>query len=490
MSLHSKIKYWSGLFCAVLYFLILVSSCGGGSGGSSNVDIQKPLQGLLQFRFQQNLQDDGCLAENDCFLITEEEGDPAAWLAEIAEVSNMAVLHWDRSIPWLVFDAEVPIGNSRVEFYDARIDANLLKWINAFTVHFASLPASYLAVTPIHGERNRLERLRVNENLEVEITDICPDAAPGTEIQFQYNDVTGTVNGSFNLERSYTNFVLYLYEKLQPDYFAINVEINIFKELCPAKWNGMVDLYRSVYDTVRTEAHPKTKVFATVAFQNLLDYELENCQSPLEFEECTEEPTPPSYQIPDPVSCFPLDLSAISDLDQGNRLEILALSFYPDSMLMGVGTDNVINVYPEDWDGSSTCLMRAPTLPFVDPVAALDRFGWEKPVAIAELGARSCRTLQFFNDGETRFLTQPPGDPVSQTFWLNHFLESARERQFEFYVQVYLKDYDPIGPWTVNQGILSENLYNIFNIFPCMGLYEENGQTKENVTDTWLNELP
>jgi hypothetical protein len=294
------------------------------------------------------------------------------------------------------------------------------------------------------------------------------------------------VNGSFNLERSYTNFVLYLYEKLQPDYFAINVEINIFKELCPAKWNGMVELYRSVYDTVRATVHPQTKVFTTVAFQNLLDYELENCQSPLAFEECTDESTPPNYQVPDPLRCFPLDLSAISDLDHGDRLEILALSFYPDSMLMGVGTENFINVYPEDWDGSSNCLMRAQALPFVDPVAALDRFGWEKPVAIAELGARSCRTLQFFNDGETRFLTQPPGNLASQAFWLNHFLESARERKFEFYVQVYLQDYYPIGPWTVNQGVLSESLYNIFNIFPCMGLYDENGMVKESVTDTWL----
>ena len=82
------------------------------------------------------------------------------------------------------------------------------------------------------------ERCRWHEDLEVEITDICPDAGPGTEIEFQYDDGSGSVTASFDLERSYTNFVLYLYEKLQPVYFAIMVEVNIFKEFCPA--NGRV----------------------------------------------------------------------------------------------------------------------------------------------------------------------------------------------------------------------------------------------------------
>ena len=247
-------KSLSALLCVLL--LIVVSSCSGGSGGNgggSNNDPPKPLMGILQFRIRHNLHDDSCLASNDCDFSTEEEDDTALWLAEIAADSNLAVLHWDRAVPWLAFDEEPPPGTSRTEFFDARIDSRLRSWIDAFATHFASLPYGYLAVTPLHGERNKLERCRVDENHEVEITNACPDVGPGTVIQFQYDPGTGPVTASFDLETSYRNFVLYLYDKLQPDYLAIMIETNMFKEFCPTKWSGLVDLYRSIYDTVRTE---------------------------------------------------------------------------------------------------------------------------------------------------------------------------------------------------------------------------------------------
>jgi hypothetical protein len=328
-----------------------------------------------------------------------------------------------------------------------------------------------VAVGPLHGLRNKLERCRIDEDLEVEITADCPDVDPGTIIQFQYDPGTGPVMASLDLERSYRNFVLYLYDKLNPDYFAIMIEVNIYKTLCPAKWSGLVDLYRSIYDTVRAEVDSQTKVFATVTFQNLLDYEIEQCFGPLAFEACVGAPGPPAYPDPDPLTCYPLDLSAITDLDQGDRLEILALSFYPDNEV-------------------SACTMRAPLPPFLDPIAALDRFNWSKPIAIAELGGRSCRTLQFIDDGINRFIIQPPGDLTSQAFWLDHFLEAARQRKFEFYVQVFRNDYDPIGLWAERQGVLPEDLYNVNNIFPCMGLYDVNGQAKAGITDLWQNALP
>jgi hypothetical protein len=482
-------KSLSTLVCLLLLFF--VSGCPGGGGGGSDNDPPEPLMGLLQFRIRHNLQDNSCLASSDCFFSIEEEDETAWWLAQIAADSNLAVLHWDRAVPWLAFDEDPPGGTSRAEFFDARIDDRLRSWIDAFVIHFASLPYSYLAVTPLHGLRDKLERCRINEELEVEITDACPDAGPGTLIQFQYDPGTGTVTASFDLERSYRNFVLYLYEKLRPDYFAIMIETNMFKAFCPAKWNGLVELYRSIYDTVRAEVDPQTKVFTTVVFQNLLDYEIEQCYGPLAFEACVGDPSPPDYPDPDPITCYPLDLSAITDLDQGDRLEILALSFYPDSMLMAVAeNDNLLYTYPEDWDGSSNCLMRTQLPPFLDPMAVLDRFNWSKPVAIAELGARSCRTLQFFDDGLNRFIIQPAGDLPSQAFWLDHFLASAKERQFEFYVQVFRDDYYPLGLWAVRQGVLPEDLFNVNNIFPCMGLYDDNGQVKDGITDIWQDALP
>jgi hypothetical protein len=482
---HLSISLW-----ALLLLLIFVFGCQGSGGGTDGNDEPfKPLMGMLQFRIRHNLQDDSCLARGDCFYAIEEEDQTAAWLAQIAADSDLAVLHWDRAVPWLAFDADPPVGTSRTQFFDARIDDKLRSWINAFAVHFASLPYSYLAVTPLHGLRDKLERCRIDEDLEVEITDACPDVGPGTVIQFQYG--SGPVNASFDLEKSYRNFVLYLYDKLRPDYFAIMVEVNMYKAFCPTKWSGLVDLYRTIYDAVRAEVDSETKVFATVVFQNLLGYDAEQCHGALVFEPCVGAPSPPVYPEPDPLTCYPLDLSAITDLDQGDRLEILALSFYPDSLLMAVSeNDNLLYAYAEDWDETSDCLTRAQLPPFLDPIAALDRFNWSKPVAIAELGARSCRTLQFIDDGINRFIIQPQGDLTSQAFWLDHFLENARQRKFEFYVQVFRDDYYPIGLWAERQGVLSENLYNVNNIFPCMGLYDDNGQAKAGITDLWQDAFP
>jgi hypothetical protein len=41
---------------------------------------------------------------------------------------------------------------------------------------------------------------------------------------------------------------------------------------------------------------------------------------------------------------------------------------YPD-----VADDNLLKLYQKDWDGASDCELRAQALPFLDPVAALDR---------------------------------------------------------------------------------------------------------------------
>lgn len=87
-----------------------------------------------------------------------------------------------------------------------------------------------------------------------------------------------------------------------------------------------------------------------------------------------------NYIYPDPLTCFPLDLSAITDLDQDGRLEILALSFYPDSLLMVVSeTDNLLYAYAENRDGISDCATRAPLPHFLDAVTAMGRFNWNKP---------------------------------------------------------------------------------------------------------------
>jgi hypothetical protein len=323
----------------------------------------------------------------------------------------------------------------------------------------------------------------------VDVTDACPVLEPGTQISFQYDPGSGQVAASFDLARSHANFILYLYDKLQPDYLALMVEVNLYKEMaapCPANWDGLARLYRHVYDVVRPQVDSQTSVFATLALQPLLDYNNETCHGPFAAEACTGTPSPPSYGVPEPANCYPLDLSAVSDLDQGGRLEILALSFYPDALWMDVADDNLLKLYPEDWDGVSDCELRAQALPFLDPVAALDRFNWTKPMAIAELGARSDRTM-IFNGG---YLIQPPADLTSQNFWLDHFLTAAKDRNFEFYVQSFSDDYVAIGTWTVDLNILDRDTYSLFNGFAYMGIYGDQGMPKAGVTQTWLDALP
>ena len=97
--------------------------CGGGDSGGGDCCENNDhglRMGLLQFRTKHNLQDDSCLPD-DCYLTMEEEADTGAWLDRLATISNMAVLHWDRPIPWLAFDETAPPGVSRSDFYDGRI---------------------------------------------------------------------------------------------------------------------------------------------------------------------------------------------------------------------------------------------------------------------------------------------------------------------------------------------------------------------------------
>lgn len=350
----------SSIICSLLPSLIIVGCGGSGdSGGGGNSDLGLRM-GILQFITKHNLQDNTCLPDN-CYLTLEEEEDTGTWLDQLESISNMAVLHWDRAIPWLVFDENPPPGVSRSDFYDGRIDDVLRSWINTFADHFKRMASGYLAVSILNGQRDGLQPCRLDEHQMVEVTGACPVLAPGTQIEFQYDPGSGPMTASFDLERSYANFVMYLYDKLQPDYLALMVEVNWFKEMpapCPANWDGLVQLYHHLYDTVRPEVDPLTKVFATLTYKELLG-----------------------------------------------------------------------------------------------------------------------------------FLYLPPADFTSQSFWVNHFLEGARDRAFEFYVQPYSNDYEPIGAWTVNMGVLDADLYSLLNSFVHMGIYDAQGSPKAGVTETWLDFL-
>jgi hypothetical protein len=171
-------------------------------------------------------------------------------------------------------------------------------------------------------------------------------------------------------------------------------------------------------------------------------------------------------------------------------LDILALSFYPDALTMAVpGSDaTVFRAYAETWDGTSPCDMHAYVPPFLDPIAQLDRFGWSKPIAIAETGARSCRTIGWLEDPNgPDVIIDPPASPVTQAFWLDHMLTAGRQRDFEFVVNAFNRDYPPFGLFMVWQAVWPPFIFSVFNTFPCMGIYQADGSPKDQVTDVWMN---
>ena len=164
----------------------------------SRASLAVPYQGILQFHPIHNLQTSDCLASSTCSIVFEDFANVSSWLAQIAARSNLAVLHWDAGIPWLVFDADPPPGADRVNYYDARLDAPTLGWLGAFVAHFQALPASYLAVSILSAERDRLAPLHLGLEQQQDFPTSCPDFSPGTQISVD----AGNGPVSFDLARS------------------------------------------------------------------------------------------------------------------------------------------------------------------------------------------------------------------------------------------------------------------------------------------------
>jgi len=451
-----------------------------------------PLLGLLQFHVTHNLADDFCTHVGTCSMSIEEAEDTADWLDAIRSDSNLAVLHWDRPIPYLAFKEPPPEGVDRVSFHETMLDQEILDWLNAFSVHFAQVDKGCLAVSLL-GMRDRLQELRVSPDQDLAITGSCPVVNSDVTIYLDYKGPGEPLEASFHLKSTYLNFILYLYDKLSPDYVALLVEANLFKEFCPEQWPGLASLYLSLYDSVRAVVDTRVKLFATLTFTHLLSYDVEKCHGSLPWEPCDGSAPSDGYPVqePDQEHCFPLDLSPIEDLDQGDRLDMLALSFYPDALLMAPPGINgmQVEVFDTDWDGSQECNFRVDYAPFADPFRQLDRFGWTKPVAIAEWSARSCPTLSWRVNGPNEALARLGGNPESSAFWMGRGLDGVREGDFEFVVWSFLRDYDVLGPWLVEQEIMPPDTFSLLNAWPCSGVRDKDGGTKPGITDLWLEHL-
>lgn len=451
-----------------------------------------PEFGILQFHVAHNLETPDCLATQTCMLQFEEVGDIAGWLAEIRRYSDLAVLHWDRGVPWLIFDQDPPPAGDRVAFYDARLDAPTVAWLDAFVTHFAATGRGFLAVALLSGERNRLAELYLGLENNIESTGLCPDFSPGTQVTVD----PGSGPVSFDLERSYRNFLLYLAAKLSPDYLGLIVEANLIEQTCPARAAGLYSLYRSLYDDIRAALGPEIPLFATLSYPPLLAYSVDTCFPSANFALCDDPPDPPAPNA-GVNACFPTNRSAIDALDLGGRLDILALSFYPDGLEMNPVSSETAETraYELDaWNNGGACLSRKTWPDPLDPLSAIDRLGWTKPIAVAETSARSCVSparIDLTLPGQTTenaLVLEIAGSPASQVSWTAQTLDWARQRNFLFYLQSFLRDYPPVGPWTVDQGLIDAPTQNLFNIWTCSGLQDENGVLKPEIAAIGLPE--
>ncbi len=94
-------------------------------------------------------------------------------------------------------------------------------------------------------------------------------------------------------------YAIYVVTNYEPDYLLVGVEINMLRSRSPAQFQGFLEAYRRVYDTVKS-IRPETKVLPTFQLEDLLG-------------RLTQE-HPPQWE-------------AIEDF--GGRIDALAVSTYP-----------------------------------------------------------------------------------------------------------------------------------------------------------------
>lgn len=429
--------------------------------------------GILQFHVQHNLADDSCLGRSDCHLGFEE---PAAslgpWLDAIGDASTQAVLHYDRAIPWDVFSTANPAGSDPVAYYDAQLDPELAAYFQTFLPHFGRFEQRYLAVSMLSGNRDRVAPLRRPDGTEVLSPVACPTFSATVSLSFGPNLPTIAV------EETYIRFLKYLAAKFHPTRMALLVEANLFRKFCPAAWPGLASTYARLHDALRAELGPTVQLFATLTWPELLGYDGNRCNT-FRFGPCDGSPLPAAVP-PDPGLCFPMDLAPMQDLDAGDRLDVLALSFYPDGLSMNPPglPEAELRFYPKTSDGQGTCSNAARLPPLIDPFEPLAHLPWTKPIAIAEWSARSCPTYLWIPQSPDPLVAAIDASQASQTWWMNRVFAVARAQHLAFVNQSFWADYLPIGTWMPRVGAIDATTYDIMNAWPCSGLVDVQGRSK------------
>lgn len=177
------------------------------------------------------------------------------------------------------------------------------------------------------------------------------------------------------------------------------------------------------------------------------------------------------------VGCF---------FDKNNRLDILALSYYPDRLNTNVEGD-VIMMQSADSGKDGECLAVS-HLYDVPPLEHLGLLGWDKAMAFAEIGAHSCTVPIYFpalNPGDNPFLLVLPGSISRQAHHLSKIMDAAGAHKMPFVVNAFLNDFLPVLPAVAQEELLPPSIVALVNAFSCMGLRDVGGTPKTELPWTF-----
>jgi len=479
---------------AIAVLALLLGCSSGKSPGSDSAGPQDsaddtgdtatrvPIQGLLQFKVEHNLETDDCLARGDCHGQLEETDDVAGWLADIATDSTAPVLHWDRPIPWDVMATAAPSDADPAAFHDARLDPDLVAWVDAFATRFSAQPGGYLAVSMLDGDRASPAPLWLGSDASQPVGSACMELGPGTRLDIDGEPV--------ELSAAYAEFIRYLHAKLSPERLGLMVEVNMYETLCPSQWPAMVALYHDIFDRTRATVGPEPALFATFTLVELLGYDPDACFGGLNWTAC-DDPVADPPEVTSGEACFPLHTEPLLELADGDRMDILALSFYPHSMDLSP-PDVVLDL--SLWEGgdepAGDCSYQArhPNFSAGDgPLDQLDRLPWDGPMALAETSARGCSTWAYIVDGTsgTHWWVDSPGSEANQEWWVRRLVEVSREREMDMLVGAFRNDYAPMGPWLVRDEVMDPSDWGLLNHWACSGIRQADGTDKTGITELW-----
>ncbi|MCB9652750.1 MAG: hypothetical protein H6729_01280 [Deltaproteobacteria bacterium] len=173
---------------------------------------------------------------------------------EIAEDANMVTLHFDFfGIPWAEFARGEPLPAAWVAEMD-RV-SNLAAELG--------LPV-FLALTPLHGTR---DKLAPNASGEAELV-LDQDFGVSCEVISGRPDAAVITDG-------YAAYVRYMIDRFAPRFVALSIEVNLYEKNCrlrgaAAAWAPMENMLNAVYASEHAR-HPNLPIFNTFKLEDLWD---------------------------------------------------------------------------------------------------------------------------------------------------------------------------------------------------------------------------